>query len=52
MDSIGEGTVISFVKPDSWGDKISAYVYDESLLKSLSTDHFPVSTFNTANLYV
>ena len=30
MDSIGEGTTISFVKPDSWGDKISAYVYDET----------------------
>ena len=30
QDPIKEGTKIYFVKPDSWADRVCAYVYDES----------------------
>lgn len=30
LEPVGDGTVISFVKPESWSDTIFAYVYDET----------------------
>lgn len=30
LEPVGDGTVITFVKPESWDDTIFAYVYDET----------------------
>ncbi|MGN0374797.1 MAG: alpha-amylase family glycosyl hydrolase, partial [Butyrivibrio sp.] len=57
LDAIPAGTRISFVKPDSWKSKISAYVYDETTYSTVKensgwpgeemtdnglTDHFEI----------